>query len=380
MINAASFNIWSVLILIAAVHGILLAIVLWLKKENQKANLYFSLLLVALSLHLIEYALDISGWSMHFPHIVASSYPLLFLLAPLYLIYARALIDNKLVWRTKDWLHFLPAILTLLLFLPFYLQSAEQKIAFLDTLAAQNTLEVPPAQFVMMFAQITQLLIYLWWTRRLVLSAKKSIVEQHSNGKLLKINWLEKATTVFGLFVFFYAFVTIILVFFKAYRMEMDYVVVLTNALLIFVVAYVVLSQPQLFLENDKIGRRQQLLSLEQSTSLKEQLLNYMEEKRPYLEEDIKISDLAEALGVPTHHLSELINSSFQSNFFDFINTYRIEAAQNLLKDPSKTDWKILAIAFETGFNNKATFNRVFKKYTGHTPSAYRAEHLSLKA
>jgi hypothetical protein len=41
MINAASFNIWSVLILIAAVHGILLAVVLWLKKENQKANLFF---------------------------------------------------------------------------------------------------------------------------------------------------------------------------------------------------------------------------------------------------------------------------------------------------------------------------------------------------
>jgi AraC-like DNA-binding protein len=75
-----------------------------------------------------------------------------------------------------------------------------------------------------------------------------------------------------------------------------------------------------------------------------------------------------------------LINTAFQSNFFDFINTYRIEAAKKILEDPDKADWKILAIAYETGYNNKATFNRVFKKYTGYTPSAYRAAHLSQNA
>lgn len=317
---------------------------------------------------------------MHFPHIVASSYPLLFLLAPFYFLYARTLLDNQMAWRKTDWLHFLPAILTFLLFLPFYLQSAEAKIDFLQRLAAQEELEVPLAQFVMMFAQIIQLLLYLWCTRQLVMRARRTIVEQYANGKLLKINWLGKATTVFGLFVIFYAFVTIILVFIKAYRMEMDYIVILINSLLIFVVAYVVLSQPQLFLENPQTGRRQQLLSAVQSTSLREKLQEYMQSRHPYLEEDIKISDLAEALGVPTHHLSELINTAFQSNFFDFINTYRIEAAKKILEDPDKADWKILAIAYETGYNNKATFNRVFKKYTGYTPSAYRAAHLSQNA
>ena len=104
-----------------------------------------------------------------------------------------------------------------------------------------------------------------------------------------------------------------------------------------------------------------------------------METEQPYLEEDIKISDLAEALSCPSHHLSELINTVFETNFFDYINQYRIEAAKKVLLTPENGDMKILAIAFETGFNNKATFNRVFKKYTGQTPSAFRKEHLPLK-
>jgi AraC-like DNA-binding protein len=67
--------------------------------------------------------------------------------------------------------------------------------------------------------------------------------------------------------------------------------------------------------------------------------------------------------------LSELAGN----NFYDFINGYRIMEAKRLLLDPSKRHYTVLAIAFESGFNSKTTFNKVFRKVTGLTPTEFVA-------
>jgi AraC-like DNA-binding protein len=66
-----------------------------------------------------------------------------------------------------------------------------------------------------------------------------------------------------------------------------------------------------------------------------------------------------------------LINEEFLVNFYDFVNKYRVEEAKRLLLDNNR-NYKIIAIAYEVGFNSKATFNRVFKKFTGLTPSDFK--------
>lgn len=113
-------------------------------------------------------------------------------------------------------------------------------------------------------------------------------------------------------------------------------------------------------------------LDVNEAQDLKQRLLRLMDNQKPYLQEEFKIGDLAGSLNVPVHHLSELINQQFQGSFFDFVNRYRVEEAKRQLSDPAYSDKKILAIAFESGFNNKATFNRVFKQFTGMPPSTYR--------
>ena len=96
-----------------------------------------------------------------------------------------------------------------------------------------------------------------------------------------------------------------------------------------------------------------------------------METNKPYLKSDLKISELANSLSVPYHQLSQLINDEFLVNFYDFTNKYRVEDAKKLLIEDNR-NYKILAIAYEVGFNSKATFNRVFKKFTDHTPSEFK--------
>ena len=118
-------------------------------------------------------------------------------------------------------------------------------------------------------------------------------------------------------------------------------------------------------------------LTSDELTAYGEKLLEYLERKKPYLDNDLKLQDIADTMGLPSYHLSQIINTQLNRNFYDLINSYRIEEAKRQLSDPDKHDLKILAIAFEAGFNSKSAFNVAFKKYTNITPSRYRQSQLN---
>lgn len=107
-----------------------------------------------------------------------------------------------------------------------------------------------------------------------------------------------------------------------------------------------------------------------QEHQLAKKVSDYMSEHRPYLQSDLTIPKLSQQIEIPAHILSSLINNHFNQSFIDYINKYRIDNAKDLLE--RNPDAKILAIALESGFSNKTSFNRTFKKVTGHSPSEYR--------
>ncbi len=104
---------------------------------------------------------------------------------------------------------------------------------------------------------------------------------------------------------------------------------------------------------------------------LLQELLTYMEKDKPYLEPELTIYALADALDSNRHHLSQVINERLGVSFFDFVNRYRVKAVREKLADPGARHMSIMGIAYDCGFNSKATFNASFKKMTGTTPSAY---------
>lgn len=113
-------------------------------------------------------------------------------------------------------------------------------------------------------------------------------------------------------------------------------------------------------------------LSEEKAEEVLRAVLNTMDAGRLFLDSDLTMQLFSEQLQIPSHHVSQVINERLQKNFFEFVNGYRVEEAKRLLLDPSLQHYTILAIAFEAGFNSKTTFNTVFKKYTGTTPSKFR--------
>ena len=97
-----------------------------------------------------------------------------------------------------------------------------------------------------------------------------------------------------------------------------------------------------------------------------------MEKEKPYLDNELSLTKLAEALNITPHQLSFLLNEGFGQNFYQYVNSFRVDAAKAMLLNPEFAHLSILGLAFEAGFNSKSSFNTVFKQHTGLTPTAYK--------
>jgi AraC-like DNA-binding protein len=113
-------------------------------------------------------------------------------------------------------------------------------------------------------------------------------------------------------------------------------------------------------------------LSHQQAEETHKKLLKLMEESKPYLNENLTLFSLAQMIGIHPNYLSQIINTNTQKNFFDFINSCRVEEFKKRIKSDAYSHYSLLGLAFECGFNSKAAFNRAFKKFTGMTPSEFK--------
>ena len=105
-------------------------------------------------------------------------------------------------------------------------------------------------------------------------------------------------------------------------------------------------------------------------------LKKYFKEYQPYLNPRLSISDVAKQVRIPVKDLSQIVNESLQKNFYDFINSYRIEEAKQMLLSEKGDKKTVLEILYEVGFNSKSAFNTAFRKYTGYTPTEFRHQKL----
>jgi len=118
-------------------------------------------------------------------------------------------------------------------------------------------------------------------------------------------------------------------------------------------------------------------LDATESKSIAARVEKYMESEKPHLDPSLTLPELGNLLSLSKHQLSQVINQEFQVNFFEFLNNYRIAEFKKQTVNPDNAHLSLLGIAFESGFNSKATFNQVFKKKEGMTPSAFLKQQKS---
>ncbi|MFY8037105.1 MAG: helix-turn-helix domain-containing protein, partial [Cyclobacteriaceae bacterium] len=113
-------------------------------------------------------------------------------------------------------------------------------------------------------------------------------------------------------------------------------------------------------------------LTSEEQNDIFQNLVALFETQKKYLEPKVQLQEVADALQVSTHRLSQTINSITGKTFYDFVNGYRVKHLQKLLSEPSNKKFTILAMGLESGFNSKASLNRIFKDETGLSPKEYQ--------
>jgi AraC-like DNA-binding protein len=107
------------------------------------------------------------------------------------------------------------------------------------------------------------------------------------------------------------------------------------------------------------------------ATNIQNKLENYMITARAYQNSKLTINDISKEMDIPRHYITQVLNERLQKNFFTWINDYRINDVKAKLKDEKYAHLTVIALAYESGFNSKSSFNSVFKKSTGQTPSEY---------
>ena len=108
-----------------------------------------------------------------------------------------------------------------------------------------------------------------------------------------------------------------------------------------------------------------------QSTLIINELKRCMDEKKPYLNAELKLADLATEINYPIHDISQVLNQDLNQSFSDFVNNYRVEEVKRRLGDKAFQKYTLMAIAQQCGFNSKTSFYRIFKNETGKTPAEY---------
>lgn len=224
--------------------------------------------------------------------------------------------------------------------------------------------------------------VYFLLSYRKYKQSKKSSLDFSS--KEINLDWLGKLILIFG--IVWTALMVIAIIHHIFHLFSMDFCL---NGLFVSLSAFTILigyfglKQKEVFFDHSvEMEKEIEIIpETKYATSRMEdeefqQYCNkvgeFMATHRPYLDPDLTLPKLAQQLNVSTHHLSQVINEMHKKNFFNFINKYRVEEVKRKIQDPKYQNYSLLGIAYESGFNSKSAFNRMFKNITGTTPSAYR--------
>lgn len=311
------------------------------------------------------------------------------LLMPFFFIYISSLIDDKHRFKKVYLLHFIPYILSSL-----YYDQLSQNIgdqAFVDLFYEPNPFNRPFLFNVFFFLELLIIPIYIGW---IIILLRKYIVKirnRYSSIEKIDLRWIKHLLiAIFGIWL-----TTNVSMLLSDQLKLIDEEVGLKygfglGVFCIFYLSYMGFKQTDTFSEIkfydgpaepevERIAAPESHNSKYKKSGLKEEeaeqmyneLLKVMKEEQPFLNSQLSILDLANMLNVSTHNLSQVLNEKFGQSFYDFVNSYRVKEFKKRIQLPEHQHYTLLALALDCGFNSKASFNRIFKKFTDQTPSEY---------
>jgi len=357
-----------------AYHGIFLGIILFNYQRRGKtiSNRILGTVILFFSLCLMEWLSYSTGFANEYPHVFLASNPLLYAIAPLLYLYVESYQDRSFRFDLKAIaLCLAPALIYVACAAPFYCSSAEEK---LEIVHQGKLLDYIIGGEVWSFIYLLLVIGFC------LVSLKRlgALGENELPGTARRI-WLKRIIWAYILFALLGFGDWIIARYFPGLNFPRGLITLSIQTLIIHATAYLAIMNPQalLSLEQEFIQKKEEKyqrspLDEDKSLILAEEIRELLKDKDIYLDMDLSPAYVAQRLGISKHQLSQVLNQKMAVSFSDLINSYRIEEAKRLIQAEGNEKLKLLHIAFDSGFNNKTTFLRNFKKFTGMTPARYR--------
>ena len=344
----------------------LICLLLFNRNGKRSANLLLAILIGMLSISLWNTYIWEAGLDVYWKLFNYEIWVTAFLWGPILYLYVNVVAGQLAPSKNCILKHSMFALILFVAQLPLYLANRDGWISP-EILTGIHR--------VIVFSLYIQLALYLYACFQVLQAYNQKLKDNYSNLEKINLVWLTRLISLFALFCAIDMATTV-----PAFILQDEYryltVLMLAESVAIYLIGYFSLSHGAVLFQSQSESKKAKYsnspLDYSLSTDLTAKLHAIMKDSKIYRKNDLRLHDLAELIGVTPHHLSQLINEHCQNNFYDFVNRYRVEYAANALLNGNRSN--ITDIAFESGFNNRASFNSSFKKQIGMTPSKYRQQ------
>lgn len=395
------FNIYSSLLLVFFVHITVYAIMLWRRgiKQESTADKFMGSFLLLAALYVIPWMVGFAGWYDNQPYrdiLFYTPFILGLFIGPVLFLYVKAITNFNYALTKKDVLHFVPGVLYIIwcivvvvvdkaVIKEYYLMNGDtdpdfdtwyqwlQKISIIIYLVASIRYYRKYKQYVYLETSFVEMASLRWLRNFLIAFAVLTVLPL-----LLEIASLLPASQAISQYItswyYFLAFAVVV------------YYIAINGYSAVNIPLHRLRFQPQLLLQYYHSPKLLTGASVTEDAAFevveekkedivlatwKQKVKSLVEDEKLYVEPELTLSSLAKKMSTNTSVLSRVINQGFNASFNDFINEYRINAVKEKLQSGEQKIQTLLGIAYDCGFNSKATFNRAFKKTTGLSPKEW---------
>ncbi|MFC4632710.1 helix-turn-helix domain-containing protein [Dokdonia ponticola] len=363
----ASFNTWTSLFLIVSAIGSFLSVLLFTDKNGRKNNWPIALIILGFSLVLVQYVLIWTNYRAKYPYVYFFDTTWYFLFGPLFYVYILKFYVKE---YKVNFIHFIiPIIFAILSVLYFIKTKGHTEYENVNKEVLFTLYWSLKSPWVAIGILITYIIACVDFIKIHTPKKENAAIQ-------MRTRWIRFLLFLFFLFVIAYISYYV-LVKFSFFNPSWDYAISFTMAIGVYGIGYIVYMEPRIF--NGELFASLFQASKKESNDLSSQtkdefyntLIQYIETSKPYLNNELRLVDVATEIGLTIHIVSQLINEKAHKNFNQFINEYRLKEAEILLQN--NEDIAIYTMYYSLGFNSRTTFYKVFKNKHKCTPLEYQA-------
>ncbi|WP_184177199.1 helix-turn-helix domain-containing protein [Rhabdobacter roseus] len=304
----------------------------------------------------------------HYPSIIVSGFSVPLLFGPFLFWYVKFQTSDTRFTKDELW-HLVPYILISLSYVSYFFKPFEQRV---NSLLASNEgfLFRNLVRTTYIYISIP---LYFGWCALKIFRFQRSLKDNFSNSDKIHFNWM------------LFLMAGILVIWSVVIITKNEELITKAIAIFLILLGYFGITQVDVFskrtpqsalVEEVKPKYVNSGLDNLEIDRLHQALIRLLQTEKPYLNPELTLQHLASMIDAQVHHLSQVINEKEQKNFYDLINGWRIEEFLKEVKSEKNKKYTLLAIAYDCGFNSKASFNRNFKKYTGKTPTEYLNKYI----